>query len=501
MSYYFTEEHEAFRQSLRQFLAKEVSPFIDEWEKNEYIPKEIWRKMGAMGYWGLNYPEEYGGLNLDFFYTVVYLEELARVNSGGFGASNGVTLYMTGAHLLAEGSEYLKQKYLMPSIKGELLGALAITEPNAGSDVANIRTKAQRIDNEYVINGSKTFITNGVYSDYIIVACKTNPEAGAGGISLILVERDTPGVSARNLNKLGWHASDTGEISLDNVRVPVENLLGQENRGFYYIMEKFQLERLIMGIGGVAGSEFALNYALEYMSQRSAFNRKLNQFQVLRHRVVDIASEIEAIKQFVYYVCRLHNDGKYCVKEASMAKLLGTELSDKVMSQCLQFFGGYGFIEDYKIARMYRDTRIGTIGGGSSEIMREILSKMIVDDIQFNSETANQPKNPHYTARQIIQSLVQRAKSHKIANYSGIFHFDLEGDTGGQFTVKIEQGRVEVLEGLLGEAKCLVETEAKIYEDVELGRANAQEAFMTGKIKATNPLEMLSFGSWFTRLN
>jgi len=381
--YYFSEEHELFRQGLRQFYAKEVIPYIDEWEKAGEIPKSIWKKMGAMGYLGLNHPEKYGGSDVDFFYTVVFQEETIRVNSGGFGAAVGVTPYMAGAHILASGSDYLKEKYLPGSISGDLLGALAISEPNAGSDVANIRTTAKREGDHYIINGSKTFITNGVLSDYIVAAVKTNPEAGAAGISLIVIDRDMPGVSATKLNKLGWHASDTGEIAFSEVRVPVENLIGGESRGFYYIMGRFQLERLVMAIGGTASAEFALEYALSYMAERQAFGKKINQFQALRHRIADLASEITRAKYFNYYLAQMHQDGKPVVKECSMAKLLGTELADQVMYKCLQFFGGYGFIEDYKIARMFRDSRIGTIGGGSSEIMREIIAKMVIDDVQY----------------------------------------------------------------------------------------------------------------------
>ncbi len=381
--YYFTEEHEIFRQGLRRFYAQEVIPYIDEWEKAGEIPKSIWKKMGSMGYLGLDHPEKYGGSNADFFYTVVFQEETIRVNSGGFGAAVGVTPYMAGAHILAAGSDYLKDKYLPKSISGELLGALAISEPNAGSDVANIRTVAKREGDEYCINGSKTFITNGVLSDYIVAAVKTDPDVGAAGISLIVIDRDTPGVSATKLNKLGWHASDTGEIAFQDVRVPVENLVGKENRGFYYIMDRFQLERLMMAIGGVASAEFALEYALQYMASRQAFGKKINQFQALRHRIADLASEIERAKFFNYYLAQMHQDGKAVVKECSMAKLLGTELSDQAVYKCLQFFGGYGFIEDYKIARMFRDSRIGTIGGGSSEIMREIIAKMVIDAVKY----------------------------------------------------------------------------------------------------------------------
>jgi alkylation response protein AidB-like acyl-CoA dehydrogenase/putative sterol carrier protein len=407
---------------------------------------------------------------------------------------------MAGAHILAEGSDFLKEKYLPKSIAGEWVGALAITEPNAGSDVANICTTAVLEGDEYIVNGSKTFITNGVLSDYIVAAVKTETRQGAGGISLLIIDRNTQGVSARKLNKLGWHASDTGEISFDNVRVPIENLLGQENRGFFYIMDKFQLERLVMALSGVAMSEFALETALQYMNEREAFGRKINKFQVLRHRIADLASEITALKYFVYHICRMHNDGQYAVKEASMAKLLATELADKVMYQCLQFFGGYGFMEDYPLARMFRDSRIGTIGGGSSEIMREIISKMVIDNVQYDKPQVPVENTSVWTAKEIILSLSHRLKPHKAAEFNGTFHFDIAGENGGQFTVTIESGKCLVGEGLSGEAKCLVETTDKIYEAVESGKLNPQEAFITGKIKASNPLELMSFGGFFSRI-
>jgi alkylation response protein AidB-like acyl-CoA dehydrogenase len=503
-SYYFTDEHEMFRESLRKFLEKEVIPFVDEWEKNQQVPKEVWRKFGEQGYLGLNFPAKYGGMELDFWYTVVFLEEMARCFSGGVSIIPTAHQFMAAPYIANVGSEFLKEKYLTKAISGEWIACIGITEPTAGSDVANIKTTAIRQGDHYIVNGGKIFITNGVYGDFVITVVKTDPNAGTAGFSLLVLDLNSEGISATKLNKLGWHASDTAQLFFDNVKVPVENLIGEEGKGFYYLMGGLQLERLVGAVGGVAACEFALNYALEYMSQRSAFNKKLNQFQVLRHRAVDMASEIEAIKQFVYYVCRSHNDGKYVVKEASMAKLLASELSDKTMTKALQFFGGYGFIEDYKIARMYRDTRVGTIGGGSSEVMREILSKMIIDEVKYKSfighENAdNQPIKPK-TAKEIIYSLQERLKAEKAGNYQGVFHFDLAGETGGKFTVKLDNGKVQIAEGLEGEAKCLVETEAQVYEDVELGRANAQEAFMTGKIKATNPMEMLTFGGLFRRL-
>jgi len=389
-SYYFTEEHELFRESLRKFLDVEVKPYIDKWEEQRRTPKEIWKKMGDMGFLGLGYPEKYGGLELDFFYDVVFCEEVWSCFSGGFAINPTVVQYMSGPYIMKFGSERLKEKYLPGIISGDLVSCIGISEPTAGSDVANIKTTAIREGDYYIVNGSKTFITNGVYGDLIVTVVKTNPKAGAAGVSLLVIDRHLEGVSATKLKKLGWHASDTAELAFDNVKVPAENLIGQEGQGFYYLMGGLQLERLVGAIGGYAACEEALQYSLEYMAQRTAFGRPINKFQVLRHRVAQLASELEAAKQFVLYCSRLHNDGKYAVKECSMAKLLTSELSDKLMYQCLQFFGGYGFMEEYKIARMFRDSRVGTIGGGTSEIMREIISKMVIDSVEYQ-----EAKNPH----------------------------------------------------------------------------------------------------------
>ena len=375
---YFTEEHEMFRQSLRTFLKKEVAPNIDQWEEERRIPRSVWKKMGDMGFLGLAYPEAYGGSGLDFFYDVVFNEEIGRINSGGFVISQQVTQYMAGPYLLKYGSEELKQKYLPGIISGDLMCSIGITEPGAGSDAQNIQTRAEKKDDHYLVNGSKTFITNGVYGDFIVTVVKTDPRAGAAGVSLLVIDRNAEGVSARKLKKLGWHASDTAELSFDNVKVPLGNLIGVEGRGFYYLMNGLQLERICFIPASITGMETAIAKALQYMSERKAFGKSINRFQVLRHRIAQLASEVEALKAFGYYCAKMYNDGIYDVKLCSMAKLLTTELSEKVATQCLQFYGGYGFMEEYPQARMYRDVRVGTIGGGSSEIMREILAKMII---------------------------------------------------------------------------------------------------------------------------
>jgi alkylation response protein AidB-like acyl-CoA dehydrogenase len=378
-SLYFTEEHELFRESLKDFLQKEVVPHIEKWEKSGTIDRFIWKKMGEMGFFGINYPEAYGGLNLDFFYTVIFLEELQKINSGGFAAAMWAHAYLAMTHLNAEGSEEIKQKYLSASITGDMIGCLCITEPFGGSDVAGMRTTAEKNGDKYIINGSKTFITNGVYSDYLIVAAKTNPSEGNRGISIFLVDRNTPGVSATKLDKLGWRASDTGEIAFDNVEIPLSNLMGEENKGFNYIMQHFASERLIMGINAHARAEFALEYATQYMSERTAFGSTIDRFQALRHKLADCYTEMEICKQFNYITAYRFNKGEYVVKEATMSKLQSTKMADEVIYQCLQFLGGYGYMEEYPLARLLRDSRLGPIGGGTSEILREIIAKIIID--------------------------------------------------------------------------------------------------------------------------
>lgn len=380
---YFTEEHDAFRQSFRDFLQKEVIPNVDKWEKDGFIDKAIFEKFGEMGYFGLNYPEEYGGLNLDLFYMVVFLEELQKVNSGGFAAAMWAHAYLAMTHLKVEGSQQIKEKYLIPSIEGKMVGCLCVSEPFGGSDVAAIRTTATKDGETYVLNGSKTFITNGVYSDYLVVAAKTSPELGNKGMSLFVVDRKTAGLSATQLVKLGWKASDTAEIAFDNVVVPKENLLGEEGKGFGYIMQHFASERVIMGVNAHARAEFALDYAIGYMSERMAFGKTIDKFQALRHKVADMASEVEMCKEFNYSIIKRLDQGQYVVKEASMSKLMATKIADEVIYSCLQLLGGYGYMEDYPMARLLRDSRLGPIGGGTSEILREIIAKMIIDKKEY----------------------------------------------------------------------------------------------------------------------
>ena len=386
-SMYFTEEHEAFRASFKDFLQKEVVPHIDKWEKDGSIERFIWKKFGEMGYFGLNTPEEFGGLNLDLFYTVIFLEELQKVNSGGFAAAMWAHEYLAMTHLNKEGDDFIKNKYLVPSVEGEMIGCLCITEPFGGSDVAGMRSTAIKKGGKYILNGSKTFITNGVHSDYLIVAAKTDPSEKYKGISLFVVDRASKGVSATMLDKLGWKASDTGEIAFDNVEIPVTNLLGEEGKGFPYIMQHFALERLVMGVNAHARAEFALDYALNYMQERIAFGKSLDKFQVLRHKIAEMASRVDMCKEYNYSITKRLDNGQYVVKEASMSKLLSTEMADNVIYDALQMLGGYGYMEDYPMARLLRDSRLGPIGGGTSEILKEIIAKMVIDKKEYKKAT------------------------------------------------------------------------------------------------------------------
>ncbi len=481
-SYYFDEGHTLFRESLKAFLQKEVVPNIDQWEKDRRIPREVWQKMGDMGFLGLSYPEEFGGANLDFFYDVIFCEEIAKVFSGGFAITQAVVQYMSGPYILKYGSQRLKEKYLPGIISGERISCIGISEPTAGSDVANIKTTAILQGDHYVVNGSKTFITNAVYGDFVVCVVKTDPKAGPEGVSLLIVDLDREGVSRTKLKKLGWHASDTAELAFDNVKIPKENLIGEEGQGFYYLMGGLQVERLVGAIMGYGACEAAMQYTLQYMSERSAFGRPINKFQVLRHRMAQLASEIESCKQFVLYCSRLNNDKKYAVKECSMAKLLATELSDKTMTQCLQSFGGYGYMEEFKIARMFRDSRIGTIGGGTSEIMREIIAKMVIDDVSYKQAEKNDSINNTNTnimsnIDSILQTIQERAAKADSLNNTLKFNF-------GDEQLYIDgTGDTNVVTAEDKDADCQVDVGFDDFMSLIKGELNPMAAVMGGKIK------------------
>lgn len=526
---YFTPEHDLFRQSVRQFINSEVKPNLERWEAEKMLPRDIFTKMGAQGFLGINFPEAYGGTDNDFWYTVVYLEELNRAGFAGISAAVSVHQYMATNHIASAGSEALKQKYLPKAISGEWIGSIAITEPNAGSDVANIHTTAVRDGDYYVINGSKTFITNGVYGNFVTLACKTDPAAGAAGISLIVVDAGTPGYTAKKLDKMGWHSSDTGELFFDNVRVPVSQLVGKEGQGFFYIMESFQLERLVAGVMAVAAAEDIVEETLKYMHDRAAFGKPLAKFQVLRHKLVDLITDIEVTKQFVYHCCWKQANNIFAVKECSMAKMVASELCKRASDECLQIFGGNGYMTGYAVERAYRDARVGTIVAGTTEIMKEIIAKTVIDGINYESTYANmrsvsaaapQPESSSSppqsipinhknqktnmdklpeTAKEILYSLPGRLKEDKVDDsMEGVFHFHMEGE--GEFTIVLKNKQVTVEDGLHGTATCDVKAKASDYADIELGKTNPQMAFMMGKIKISNLGEMMKFMGLFRKL-
>lgn len=381
----YTSEHIIFRETLQAFIRKEILPHIDNWEREGAIDKSIWKKMGEMGFMGLNFSSAYGGMELDFYYTYIFCAELSKCFSGGFTIAALVTQFMATPYLAKYGSEELKQKFLKPCIAGDALAAIAITEPFAGSDVGSIQTTAVKDGDYYVINGSKTFITNGFYADFIITAVKTEPKKGKKGVSLLLIERDSKGLTANKIEKLGWKASDTAELAFDQVRVPVSHLIGKENEGFKYLMAGLQLERLTAAVQSLYSAVSAVDYTMEYMKQREAFGKKLKEIQVLRHRIAQMDANMAVLKAYIDYCVELQYQNQYAVKECSIAKLQASELALKTVNACLQLFGGYGFTEDYKIARLYRDVRAGTIIGGTSEIMLEIIAKMTIDDVDYKS--------------------------------------------------------------------------------------------------------------------
>ena len=374
----FTEEHEALRESLRSFIEREIRPHAPEWEAAEEFPRELFTRMGALGFLGLKYPEEYGGQGGTYLHDAVFAEEMARCGSGGVAAGIGAQVAIATPPIYKFGSEEQKQRWLVPAIKGEKIAALAITEPGAGSDVAGLRTFARREGHEYVVNGGKTFITNGVRADIYVTAVKTTQEGGHHGLSFFVLEKGMPGFEvSRKLEKLGWHASDTGELSFSDVRVPEENLLGEENKGFYLIMANFQWERISMALGAVGGMQATFERTLEYALERHAFGRQIGRFQVIRHKLAGMATKIEAARDLTYQGLRLFITGQDALKEVSMAKLYACRAAVEVADEAVQIHGGYGYMREYDVERALRDARLGPIGGGTDEIMKEIIGKQL----------------------------------------------------------------------------------------------------------------------------
>jgi len=374
---YFDESHHILRQSVARFVEREIKPFVDEWEEAGEFPRELYRKAAEIGLLGVPYPEEWSGFAGDVFHDIVVSEELTRSGSGGVAAglmSHGIAL----PPILAMGTQEQKERFIPPVLRGERIAALGITEPGGGSDVANLRTRAVRDGDHYVVNGSKTMITSGARADQVTLAVRTGGP-GHRGISLLVVDTATPGFSvSKKLKKMGWWASDTAELALQDVKVPVENLLGSEGAGFYGIMQNFQRERLYLAIMANTTAAMALEESLAYSKIREAFGKNLRGFQVIRHKLVDMATLVEVSREFTYRIAAKIQAGEDMVKEISMAKNFSTEICDKVCHSAVQIHGGYGYMRECLVERLYRDSRILSIGGGTSEIMKEIISKIML---------------------------------------------------------------------------------------------------------------------------
>jgi len=374
----FTEEHEAVRRAIRRFVDREITPHVEEWEREEYFADWVFPRMGELGFLGLRYPEKYGGAGGDYFMAIVLAEEIARCGAGGLPMAVAVQTDMATPPIMQFGTEEQIKKYLIPALRGEKVACLGITEPNAGSDVASIQTRAVREADHWVINGRKTFITNGVRADFITLVAKTNPDLGYNGVSLFLVDRGTPGFTVtRKLKKLGMRCSDTAELLFEDCRVPAENLLGVENRGFQQIMWELQGERLMGAAGAVAGAQVVFEEALAYARKRIQFGKPLVKFQAVAHKLAEMATEIEAGRQLVYSTARKFAGGKYPVREISMCKLVTAQMSHRVADVALQIHGGYGCMSEYRVQRAWRDLRLNRIGGGTDEIMKEVIAKTL----------------------------------------------------------------------------------------------------------------------------
>ena len=371
----FTEEHQMFRQSVRRFMEKEVSPYYEQWEKDGCVSREVWRKGGAMGLIGVNIPEQYGGSGaFDFRFTTIVMEELMLANAPGVGFS--LHADVAAPYILAYGTEEQKERWLPGVAAGEKIMAIAMTEPRTGSDLAGVRTTAIRTGDHYVLNGSKTFITNGLLSDLVIVVAKTDPPAGRKGISLLVVERGMAGFRrGRKLEKIGMHAQDTAELFFENVEVPVDNLLGAEGKGFGYLMSNLPQERLCIAIKAVAACQFAVATTLTYCKERTAFGQPIGSFQNSRFKLAEMQTETEIAQVFLDRCIEELNAGKLSNETAAMAKWWTTELEGRVLDQCVQLHGGYGYMLEYPIARAYVDARVQRIYGGTNEIMKEIIGR------------------------------------------------------------------------------------------------------------------------------
>ncbi|HST54618.1 MAG TPA: acyl-CoA dehydrogenase family protein [Solirubrobacteraceae bacterium] len=371
----FTDEHEQLRESIRSFAVKELAPHAEEWEETTF-PDSVFHRMGELGFLGLDKPEQYGGQGGDYYSALVLAEEIVHANCGGLAMGVAVQTDMAMPPILAFGTEAQKQQWVAPAIRGEKILALGITEPDAGSDVAGIKTRAVRDGDDWVINGSKTYITNGHRADVIVLVTKTDPDAGYDGFTLFLVPMDAPGVvREQKLRKLGMHASDTALLAFQDVRVPDSAVLGQVGKGFYHIMWELQGERLIGAAGCVSGAQQCFNRTLEYAKERTAFGKPIGQFQVIRHKFAEMATKIETARQLTYMTAWRHQNGEYPVREISMAKLHAARVACEVADECIQIHGGAGYMREYNVERGWRDMRLNRIGAGTDEILLEVIGR------------------------------------------------------------------------------------------------------------------------------
>ena len=374
----FSSDHEAFRDSFRRFIDKEIAPFHADWEEQGYVDRAVWNKAGENGFLCMTMPEAYGGSEADKLYSVIQFEEVARAGYTGIGFS--LHSEIVAPYILHYGTPEQKAKYLPKLATGEMIGAIAMSEPAAGSDLQGIKSTAiEQADGSYLLNGSKTFITNGWHADLVVVVAKTNPAAGGKGTSLLLIERGMPGFSVgKRLKKMGMKAQDTSELFFDNVRVPAENLLGgkpQENKGFICLMEQLPWERLQIAISAVAAAQAAIDWTVDYVKERKVFGQPVASFQNTRFTLAELQTEVQVARVFVDKCCELIVQDKLDTATASMAKYWTTDLQCKVMDECVQLFGGYGYMWEYPITRAYADARVQRIYGGTNEIMKEVITR------------------------------------------------------------------------------------------------------------------------------
>ena len=377
-SIYFTKKHEMVRRAVSDFIKKEINPNVDQWEEDGIAPlKKIFKKMGDLGFLGIRYDSAYGGQGLDYWYDTVFLEELGHIKALGLSVAITVQTHMATPAIYEFGSEYLKETYLKPAIAGDMVGAIAVTEPGAGSDVAAIQTMAKQDGSDYVISGSKMYITNGTQADFLTLLARTSEEPGYHSFTLFVVPTDLPGFTvSRKLDKLGIRISDTAELFFDKVRIPAANLIGKENEGFIYQMRQFQHERFSLLPFACTAARDIIDMTLEHIRQRVVFGKPLIARQVLRHRLVDWLTEIECLQQLIYHIVRMKEAGLDATREISMGKLIASRVLMKVADGCLQMYGGLGFMNEMLISRYYRDARGLAIGGGADEVMREVIAKL-----------------------------------------------------------------------------------------------------------------------------